>query len=152
MIPGSSIKSHVNSRCEPLHTCRLWFITALRLYCSVSSLKSCVVKIGVILHHKWDGQVRERKILGGHEDISRVLKDLIFILIEKSVSEIQDVTTNLWEEDRVEDKLSPEEIQMVRPHWCHHTWRCQSRDSYSSNRLLMSSFTPLWVLFLCVAL
>lgn len=29
---------------------------------------------------------------------------------------MQDVTANLWEEDRVEDKLSPEEIQMVRPH------------------------------------
>lgn len=87
--------------------------------------------------------MRERKILGGHKDISRVFKDLIFIWIEKSLSEIQEVTANLWEEDRVEDKLSPEEIQMVRPHWCHHTWRCQSHDSFSSNSHVKFAFLPL---------
>uniref|UniRef100_H3D095 Syntaxin-18 n=1 Tax=Tetraodon nigroviridis TaxID=99883 RepID=H3D095_TETNG len=31
---------------------------------------------------------------------------------EKSVSEVQDATANLWEEGREEDELSPEEIQM----------------------------------------
>lgn len=37
----------------------------------------------------------------------------VFCLVEKSVSEVQNNPVNLWEEGRIEDELSPEEIQMV---------------------------------------
>lgn len=42
-----------------------------------------------------------------HEDF------FYFLPVEKSVSEVLDNSVNLWEEGRVEDELSPEEIQMV---------------------------------------
>ncbi len=39
----------------------------------------------------------------------------LFVLcpVDKSVSEVHDNPVNLWEEGRIEDELSPEEIQMV---------------------------------------
>lgn len=46
------------------------------------------------------------------------MKDILFSLFlpaEKSMSEVLDNPVSLWEESRVEDELSPEEIQMVRP-------------------------------------
>ena len=53
-----------------------------------------------------------------HEDF---LKLSVFRLLEKSVSEVVDNPVNLWEESRVEDELSPEEIQMVCHLSCHYS-------------------------------
>lgn len=48
-----------------------------------------------------------------------LIEHVPFFPVEKSVSEVPNNTLNLWEEGRVEDELSPEEIQMVR-HLKHH--------------------------------
>lgn len=45
--------------------------------------------------------------------------------VEKNVPEVPDNPVNMWEEGRVEDELSPEEIQMV----------CHLRNLYSCYRV-----------------
>lgn len=46
---------------------------------------------------------------------------LCVLPLDKSVSEVLDNSVNLWEEGRVEDELSPEEIQMVWHFTYHYT-------------------------------
>lgn len=59
----------------------------------------------------------ENGLVSRAEDDPRVFTASVgFCRAEKSVSEVQDATANLWEEGRAEDELSPEEIQMVCPH------------------------------------
>lgn len=54
-----------------------------------------------------------QEFLKMRKDFSSCLFCFVFCHVEKSVPEVPDNPVNMWEESRVEDELSPEEIQMV---------------------------------------